>query len=102
MSAIEFGKCDICGKETYLSRTYFRYRIGGCTCCGCTLSDGTKGHFEVVHHCNKCIPHLPTVIHPLFKALDGKTYRANITSVLPFEIEGKFIIEEPVIKEDKQ
>jgi len=35
----------------------------------------------------------------LFKALDGKTYRANITNVLPFEIDGKFIIEEPAIKE---
>lgn len=34
--------------------------------------------------------------------LDGKVYRANITNVLPFEIEGKYIIEEPVIKEDKQ
>lgn len=35
-------------------------------------------------------------------ALDGKVYRANITNVLPFEIEGNFIIEEPVIMEDKQ
>lgn len=48
----------------------------------------------------KCVPHLPTVIHPLFKALDGKVYRANITNVLPFEIEGKYIIEEPVIVEE--
>ena len=55
-----------------------------------------------MHHCNKCVPHLPTVIHHLFKALDGKVYRANVTNVLPFEIEGKYIIEEPVIKEDKQ
>lgn len=50
----------------------------------------------------KCVPHLPTVIHPLFKALDGKVYRANITNVLPFEIEGNLIIEEPIIMEDKQ
>lgn len=61
----------------------------------------SNGHFEVVHHCNKCVPHLPTVIHPLFKTLDGKVYRANITNVLPFEIEGNFIIEEPVIMEDE-
>ena len=60
---------------------------------GSKLRDGSNGHFEVVHHCNKCVPHLPTVIHPLFKALDGKVYRANIINVLPFEIEGKFIIE---------
>ena len=102
MTGMEFGKCDICGKEAALSRTYFKYRIGSCECCGSKLRDGSNGHFEVVHHCNKCVPHLPTVIHPLFKALDGKVYRANITNVLPFEIEGKYIIEEPVIVEDKQ
>lgn len=72
MASIEFGKCDICGKETALTRTYFKYRIGSCECCDSKLNDGTKGHFEVVHHCNECIPHLPTVIHPLFKAMDGK------------------------------
>lgn len=102
MADIEFGKCDICGKEAALSRTYFKYRIGSCECCGSKLRDGSNGHFEVVRHCNKCVPHLPTVIHPLLKALDGKVYRANITNVLPFEIEGNFIIEEPVIVEDKQ
>lgn len=31
----------------------------------------------------------------------GKVYRANITNVLPFEIEGEYIIEEPVIVENK-
>lgn len=102
MADVEFGKCDICGKEAVLSRTYFKYRIGSCECCGSKLRDGSNGHFEVVHHCNKCVPHLPTVIHPLFKALDGKVYRANITNVLPFEIKGEYIIEEPVIVEDKQ
>ena len=102
MAGIEFGKCDICGKEAALSRTYFKYRIGSCECCRSKLRDGSNGHFEVVHHCNKYVPHLPTVIHPLFKALDGKVYRANVTNVLPFEIEGNFIIEEPVIMEDKQ
>ena len=102
MADMEFGKCDICGKEAALSRTYFKYRIGSCECCRSKLRDGSNGHFEVVHHCNKCVPHLPTVIHPLFKALDGKVYRANITNVLPFEIEGKYIIEEPVIVEDKK
>ena len=101
MASIEFGKCDICGKEAALSRTYFKYRICSCECCDSKLHDGTKGHFEVVHHCKDCVPHLPTVIHPLFKAMDGKTYKANITNILPFEIEGEFVIEEPVIKEEK-
>lgn len=53
MAGIEFGKCDICGKETALKRTYFKYRIGSCECCDSKLNDGTKGHFEVVHHCNE-------------------------------------------------
>lgn len=35
-------------------------------------------------------------------SMDGKVYRANVTNVLPFEIEGEYIIEEPVIVEDKQ
>ena len=101
MNGIEFGKCDICGKKATLLRTYFKYRIGSCECCESKLRDGSNGHFEVVHHCNKCVPHLPTIIHPLFKALDGKVYRANITNVLPFEIEGEYIIEEPVIVDNK-
>lgn len=100
MAGIEFGKCDICGKEAALSRTYFKYRIGSCECCGCKLHDGSDGHFEVVCHCNKCIPHLPKFIHPSFKALDGKIYKANIMNALPFEIDGKYIIEEPVFKEE--
>lgn len=37
MADMEFGKCDICGKEAALSRTYFKYRIGSCECCGCKL-----------------------------------------------------------------
>lgn len=101
MAAIQLGKCDICGRQTSLSNTYFKYRIGSCECCESKLRNGSKGHVEVVHHCDKCVPHLPTVIHPLFKALDGKVYRANVTNVLPFEIEGTFIIEEPVVNKDK-
>lgn len=31
MADIEFGKCDICGKEAALSRTYFIYRMESCT-----------------------------------------------------------------------
>lgn len=37
MANIEFGKCDICGKEAALSRTYFKYKIGSCECCGSKL-----------------------------------------------------------------
>ena len=92
MGDIEFGKCDICGEEAQLSRTYFKYRIGECTCCGCTLSDGTRGHFVKVIHCDKCTPSIPTIIHPVFQGFDGKEYKSNITNVFPFEINGDYTI----------
>ena len=53
MGEIEFGKCDICGKETELERTYFYYPIH-CECCGSKDKDGQKQHFELVHHCKDC------------------------------------------------
>lgn len=53
MGEIEFGKCDICGKETELERTYFYYPIH-CECCGNKDKDGQKQHFELVHHCKDC------------------------------------------------
>lgn len=50
---IEFGKCEICGNETSLDRTYFRYDIQ-CEC-------HSPRHFELVRHCNKCVPVEPKV-----------------------------------------
>lgn len=49
---IEFGKCSICGKETYLQRRYFKYDIK-CQCHSPT-------HFELVIHCGDCVPKEPT------------------------------------------
>lgn len=48
---IEYGKCDICGKETYLQRTYFRYDIK-CEC-------HSPNHFELFRHCDTCTPKEP-------------------------------------------
>lgn len=96
---IEFGKCQICGKEEEVERTYFYYPIH-CECCGCKDSQGQNMHFEMVIHCKNCPAPMPTEIHPLCKALDGKTYRANITNILPINIRGKFIINEQIIKEE--
>ena len=99
MRGIEFGTCDICGKETELERTYFYYPIH-CECCGSKDKDGQKQHFVMVAHCKDCPAPMPTSIHPLCKAMDGKSYRANITNILPTEIRGQFIINEPIIKND--
>ena len=61
---IEFGKCDICGKEDNLERTYFEYDIK-CEC-------HSPKHFELVSHCKDCVPSMPTEIHPYIKAMEGK------------------------------
>lgn len=40
----EFGKCEICGKDSSLERTNFYYNIP-CECCRCTI-DGKNMHFR--------------------------------------------------------
>lgn len=90
MGDIEFGKCDICGKEAQLERTYFIYDIN-CQCCGCK-HDGRDMHFELVRHCEDCTPDVPRVIKPLLmSAIYNKEYRLSIEGMLPYEIDGKFI-----------
>lgn len=95
----EYGKCEVCGKEAYLRRTYFYYPIH-CECCGCKDKDGQKQHFVMVAHCDKCPARMPKVIHPLIKAMDGKCYMANITNILPSDIEGEFIIDDKIINNE--
>ena len=88
----EFGKCEICGKEAPLERTYFYYDIK-CQCCGCKI-DGRNMHFELVCHCKDCVPDVPKVIKPiLMSKIDNKEYRLPIEGMIPYGIRGKFIIE---------
>jgi hypothetical protein len=98
-NSIEWGKCEICGKEDQLERTYFYYSIH-CECCGSKDENGQNRHFEMVRHCRKCPAPMPKEIHPLYKAMDGKTYRASISNMLPVDICGEFIINESIIKEE--
>lgn len=52
MNNIEIGTCDVCGKENVeLNRKYYRYDVK-CACHG-------DYHFEIVFHCNNCIPKEP-------------------------------------------
>lgn len=46
--ACEYGKCEVCGKEASLGRTYWYYPVK----CDCH----TPTHFELVRHCNECKP----------------------------------------------
>lgn len=84
---VEWGKCEICGKEGPLERTYFYYNIN-CECCG----NKEGWHFELVKHCCDCPARMPRDIHPLIKAQDGNSYKTNITNILPIDIRGKFIL----------
>lgn len=97
MGEIEFGKCDICGKETSLERTYFYYPIH-CECCGSKDKDGQKQHFELVHHCKGCPAPMPKEIHPLLRSMNGDLIRANISNILPSNIQGMFIINDKIVE----
>ena len=50
---VEFGKCDMCGKEAPLMRKYYYYDIR-CECHG-------PVHFELVCHCADCKPAEPSM-----------------------------------------
>lgn len=76
MGGIEFGKCEICGKECQLHRTYFYYPIH-CECCGCKV-DGESMHFELVCHCEDCPIPIPAVIHPRVRDMYGQVYEVDI------------------------
>lgn len=52
MAEKEYGKCEICGKEGPLQRTYFRYPDIKCEC-------HHPYHFDLVIHCDECIPTQP-------------------------------------------
>lgn len=53
VNEIEFGKCEVCGKEAPLARTYWHYPIN----CNCHAPN----HFEMVRHCDSCMPIEPRV-----------------------------------------
>jgi len=56
---VEFGKCEICGKETFLQRTYFKYNIK-CEC-------HSPQHFEFIRHCDDCVPEEPKITKIIVK-----------------------------------
>lgn len=52
MLAIEYGRCDVCGKENQLHRMYIRYPDIKCAC-------HSPCHFDLVMHCKDCTPKVP-------------------------------------------
>lgn len=59
-----YGKCDVCGKEGPLQRTYFRYPIK----CECHSPE----HFYSVDHHRECDPKEPGYQKIEFKTVDLK------------------------------
>lgn len=62
MGEMEFGKCEICGKEAPLLRKYYHYNIK-CECCSPT-------HFVLIRHCEDCMPKPPREIKVVLKGKD--------------------------------
>lgn len=56
---IEYGKCETCGKEAPLQRTYWHYDIK-CEC-------HSPSHFEMKRHCAACAPAEPTITSVIMK-----------------------------------
>ena len=48
---IEYGECELCGRDAQLYRTYWRYNIK-CEC-------HSPSHFEMKVHCATCTPAEP-------------------------------------------
>ena len=48
---VQYGNCKVCGKVGPLVRTYFYYDVK-CEC-------HSPNHFEIVYHCDTCIPEEP-------------------------------------------
>ena len=66
MNSCEYGKCDICGKDDYLSRKYYYYNLK----CDCCLSGGKEEHFELIRYCKNCKPKPPKYIKALLLSED--------------------------------
>ena len=47
--SVEYGRCEVCGKEGPLTRTYRHFPGLECDCCH-------DSHFDFVRHCPTCIP----------------------------------------------
>ncbi|CAG7580239.1 MAG: hypothetical protein SLAVMIC_00316 [uncultured marine phage] len=52
MGECEYGICDICNREAYIDRKYYRYDIK-CEC-------HSPNHFVICYHCENCEPTEPT------------------------------------------
>lgn len=71
MNNIEYGICDICGREANLQRKYYHFNIK----CECHLPT----HSEMIKYCSDCVPLRPaeTTIE-IFDPVDEKIKKITI------------------------
>lgn len=74
MRDTEYGKCQVCGEESLLERTYFRYPLQ-CEC-------HNPQHIELICHCKDCVPKEPEYTKVAFKTEDLKNPIAIALKVL--------------------
>ena len=68
MGDIEYGPCDICKKNTPLTRKYYRYDLK-CNCC----NRAEDNHFEIVRFCANCQPKPPLTVKAYLDPLEDPT-----------------------------
>lgn len=71
MNDIEYGTCDVCGREANLQRKYYHFNIK-CEC-------HSPKHFEMIKYCSDCVPLRPaeTTIE-IFDPIDEKIKKITI------------------------
>lgn len=89
---VEFGKCEVCGKEDVsLRRTYFHYDIPGikCTC-------HSPDHFILIRHCCNCEPKEPQYTKIEFRTEDLKKFAIKEIIVSPTPV---LVVDDSMINE---
>ena len=89
MGELEFDKCEICGKETIVERTYFFYPIH-CECCGRKDENGQDQHFVRIKHCTKCVPTIPEKFTVRVRDYKGNISLATVKRMKPTRINGNY------------
>ena len=71
MNDIEYGICDVCGREANLQRKYYYFNIK-CEC-------HSPKHSEMIKYCSDCVPLRPaeTTIE-IFDPIDEKIKKITI------------------------
>lgn len=89
MGELEFDKCEICGKEIIVERTYFFYPIH-CECCGSKDENGKDQHFVRIKHCTKCVPTIPEKFTVRVRDYKGNISLATVKRMKPTSINGNY------------